>query len=100
VAKPAVAELRVALMVEEPEVAVVKLPKGKRRRLDGDKGRVVEVEDEVGIIVAISVPRKLRGMVIVEGAPGGPKRMGIGPGVVNLRFPLFFNQSRRFAGEN
>jgi len=108
VAKPVVAESRVALVVEEPEVAVVRLPKGKRRRTcveegseaEGSKAEVVERFVEEGIIVATSIPRKPRGMVIVEGSPVGPRRGGIGRGVVNPRFPMFFNQSQRFAGDH
>jgi len=41
VAKPPVAESRVAKEVHEPEVVVVRLPKGKRRRI-GMSGREVE----------------------------------------------------------
>ena len=60
VAKPAVAESRVALVVDGPEVALVRLPKGMRRRTNLEEGseveeseaEVVEEVDEVGIIVA------------------------------------------------
>jgi len=44
VAKPPVAESRVAKEVHEPEVVVVRLPKGKRRRI-GMSGREVEPEE-------------------------------------------------------
>jgi len=108
VAKPAVAESRVALVVDEPEVALVRLPKGKRRRTSGDEGsevgesgaEVVEEKVVEGIIVATSVPRKLRGMVIVAGAPVGPRSVGRGRGVVNPNFPLFFNPAGRFGRDH
>ena len=105
VAKPAVAESRVVLEVDEPEVALVRLPKGKRRRAVGDEGmretEGSEAEEVVeGIIVATSILRKLRGMVIVEGAPVGPRRGRLsGRGVVNPNFPLFFDRSRGFPGD-
>ena len=107
-AKPAVAESRVALVVDEPEVALVRLPKGKRRRTCEKEGseaeesevEVVERDDGVGIIVATSIPRKPKGMVVVAWAPVGPRGAGLsGRGVVNPRFPLFFNQSRQFVGD-
>ena len=48
----------------------------------------MEVVEE-GIIVATSIPRKLRGMVVVDGALVGPRGMGIrGGGVVNPTFAL------------
>jgi len=105
VAKPAVAEARVALEVDEPEVALVRLPKGKRRRAVGDEAVREEEgseEEEVveGIIVATSIPRKPRGMVVVAGAPVGPRSGNFGRGVVNPNFPMFFNQSRRFTGDH
>jgi len=105
VAKPAVAESRVALEVDEPEVALVRLPKGKRRRAVGDEAVREEEgseEEEVveGIIVATSIPRKPRGMVVVAGAPVGPRSGNFGRGVVNPNFPMFFNQSRRFTGDH
>jgi len=105
VAKPAVAESRVALVVDEPEVALVRLPKGKRRRTsDEEEEREVEGSEgeEVveGIIVATSIPRKPRGMVVVAGAPVGPRRGNLsGRGVVNPNFPMFFNHSRGFPGD-
>jgi len=107
VAKPSVAESRVALVVDEPEVALVRLPKGKRRRTIVEEGseaeegesEVVEVEEE-GLIVATSVLRAPRGMQMVGRAPVGPARRGnFGRGVVNPNFPLFFDQSRHFAGD-
>ena len=111
-AKPAVAESRVALVDNVPEVALVRLPKGKRRRTCVEQGsetkasevKVVEVEvvegmEEVGIIVATTILRKLRGMVVVAGAPVGLRRVNVGRGVVNPNFPMFFNQTRRFAGD-
>jgi len=112
VAKPAVAESRVALVVDEPEVALVRLPKGKRRRTGEEEGReageseregsVVEVGEE-GIIVATSIPRAPRGMQMVGVAPVGPAGRGrgsFGRGVVNPNFPMFFNHARRFAGDH
>jgi len=70
VAKLAVAESRVALVVDKLEVALVRLPKGKRRRTceEGSEaeGSVVEVVEE-GIIVATSIPREPKGMVVVAG---------------------------------
>jgi len=109
VAKPAVAESRVALEVDGPEVAMVRLPKGKRRRTDeggeGSEGEesevesVVEVEREE-IIVATSVPSEPRGMQMVGRAPVGPARRGnFGRGMVNPNFPLFFGRSRGFPGD-
>jgi len=79
-AKPAVAESRVALEVDNPEVALVRLPKGKKRRLtvggDGDEGgddtvvmTVVPVEEERGMIVAPLGPR-------ADLVPTGPRGMG------------------------
>jgi len=102
VAKPAVAESRVALVVNEPEVVLVRLPKGKRRRTcEGEGSEVKErVEREVGVIVATSIPRAPRGIVGVVGAPVGPRSMGIGRGVVNPNFPLFFNPARRFGRDH
>ena len=104
VAKPEVAESRVALEIDEPEVAVVKLPKGKRRRVTGGEEARVEEGSEAeevfeGIIVATSIPRKPRGMVVVAGAPVGPRSGYFGRGVVNPNFPMFFNQSRGFPGD-
>jgi len=80
VAKPPVAESRVAVEVDEPEVAMVRLPKGKRRRVDevveGSEADESEVEVvREGNIVATSIPRKTRGMVVVLGAPVGPEGM-------------------------
>ena len=105
VAEQAVADSRVALVVDEPEVALVRLPKGKRWRTCEEVGSEVEESKakvvEEGIIVATSIPRKPRGMVVVEGAPVGPRRGGLsGRGVVNLRFSMFFNQSYRFVGDH
>jgi len=65
-AKPAVAESRVAL-VEEPEVAEVRLPKGKRRRLT--VGGEEESEDEAGVMTVIPVEEEREVMV----APLGPR---------------------------
>jgi len=116
VAKPAVAESRVVLEVDEPEVVMVRLPKGKRRRTCEGVGSEaeesgaeeseaeVEVVEEVGIIVATLMPREPReprGMVVVEGAPVGPRGRGfVGRGVVNPKFPMFFNHAQRFAGDH
>jgi len=66
-AKPAEAESRVALGIE-PEVAMVRLPKGKKRRLamGGDGGEsgdetevmtVIPIEEERGVMVAPLGPR-------------------------------------------
>jgi len=105
VAEQAVAGSRMALVVDEPEMALMRLPKGKRRRTGEEEGSEVEESEakvvEEGIIVATSIPRKPRGMVVVEGAPVGPRRGGLsGRGVVNPRFPMFFNQSRRIVGDH
>jgi len=109
-AKPTVAESRVAVEVDGPEVALVRLPKGKRRVIEvegseagGSEEEVVERVVEEGIIVATSIPRKPKGMVVVEGAPVGPAGGGrrlLGRGVVNPNFPMFFNHARRFAGDH
>ena len=102
VARPAVAKSRVAL-VDEPKVAEVRLPKGKRRRICGGEGSEAEESEvevlEEGIIVATSIPRAPSGMVIVAGAPVGPRIRMSGRGVFNPNFPMFFNPSRRFAGD-
>jgi len=78
VAKPAVAESRVALVVDEPEVALVRLLKGKRRRTNVDSEEEETTGSEAegvveGQMVATSIPRKSRGMVVVAGAPVGPR---------------------------
>jgi len=104
VAKPAVAESRVALIVDEPEVALVRLPKGKRRRTNVEEEEEEtmgsEAEEVVeGQMVATSIPRKPRGMFVVAGAPVGPRSGQFGRGVVNPNFPLFFNRSRGFPGD-
>jgi len=112
-AKPPVAESRVAVMVDEPEVAMVRLPKGKWRIVDGEMEEVevvgseaeeseVEVVEE-GIIVATSIPSAPRGMQMVGRAPVGPSGRGrgnFGRGVVNPNFPMFFNHARRFARDH
>jgi len=104
VAKPAVAESRVALDIDEPEVALVRLPKGKRRRtsvVEEDEETTGSEAEEVveGQMVATSVPRKPRGMVVVAGAPVGPSSGQFGRGVVNPNFPMFVNRSRGFPGD-
>jgi len=84
VAKPAVAESRVALEVDEPKVALVRLPRGKKRRLtvggeesesedDTDVMTVVQVEEEREVIVARLGPR-LQTLAV----PRGP-RLADGP---------------------
>jgi len=109
VAEQAVAETRVALVVDEPEVALVRLPKGKRRRVNVEEGSEAEESEigsvaevvEEGIIVATSIPRAPRGMQMVGIAPVGPGRgRGFGRGVVNPNFPMFFDRARRFAGDH
>jgi len=116
VAKPAVAESRVALEVDEPEVALVRRPKGKRKRTNVEEEEEEtmgsEVEEVVeGIVVATSVPRGPKGYVAgtpggrgrgsgyVAGAPVGPRSGWFGQGVVNPNFPMFFNPSRGFPGD-
>jgi len=106
VAKPAVAESRVELVDDEPEVALVRLPKGKRRRTDGEEGREAEeskaevVKDvgEAEVIGETSIPRAPTGMLIVAGVPVGPR--GRARGVVNPGFPMFFNPNRRFGRDH
>jgi len=49
VAKPAVADSRVALEVDVPEVALVRLPKGKRRRMCVEEGSEEE-ESEAEVV--------------------------------------------------
>ena len=68
VAKPAEAESRVALEMEEPEVALVRLPKGKKRRLTvgGDVG---EGEEETEVMTVIPVVGEREANV----APLGPR---------------------------
>ena len=82
VAKSVVAESPVALEVE-PEVAEVRLPKGKRSRLtvgegeeSGDEAKVmtvVLVVEDREVIVAPLGPRGYGGRVVV---PAGPRRRG------------------------
>jgi len=101
VAKPAVAESRVSLVVDEPELAMVRLPRGKRRRVDTEEeseAEASEMEVEVGVMVATSIPRGPKGYV--AGAPVGPRNVGVGRGVVNPKFPLFFNPARRFGRDH
>jgi len=85
VAKPAVAESRVALEVDKEEVAMVRLPKGKKRRLTvgGDES---EGEDETDVMTVIPVEER-EVMVAPLGprlqelaVPRGP-RLGDGPAV-------------------
>ena len=82
-AKPAVAESRVALDVG-PEVALVRLPKGKKRRLtvggDGDESgddsevmTVVPVEVNEEVMVVPVGPSGYGGRAVV---PTGPRRRG------------------------
>jgi len=86
VAKPAVAESRVALEVDEPEVALVRLPKGKKGRLTvgGDESEgeddtevmtVIPVEEEREVIVGPLGPR-----LQTFAVPRGP-RLADGPAV-------------------
>jgi len=86
VAKPVVAESRVALEVDGPGVAMVGLPKGKKRRLmvggdggesgdDSDVMTVVPVEEEREMMVAPLGPR-LQTLAV----PRGP-RLADGPAV-------------------
>jgi len=74
VVKPAVAESRVALEMDEPEVAVVLLLKGKKRRLtvesdggesgdDSEVMTVVPVEEERGVILGVDSWEECRGVV-------------------------------------
>jgi len=82
VAKPAVAESRVELVVE-PEVAEVRLPKATKRRLtigsgegsgdDSDVRTVIPVVVDREVMVAPLWPRGYGGRVVV---PTGPRRRG------------------------
>jgi len=116
VAEPPVAETRVAVVVDEPEVALVELPKGKRRRtnveLEEEETTGSEAEEVIeGLIVATSIPRGPKGYVAgtpggrgrgsgyVAGAPVGPRSGQFGRGLVNPNFSMFFNQSRGFPGD-
>ena len=69
VAKPAVAESRVALVVDDSEVAMVRLPKGKKRRVEREESV------KVGVMVATKIPSGPRGgpKSFVAGAPKGPR---------------------------
>jgi len=98
-AEPLVAESRVVVVADdEPKVVMVRLPKGKRKTVDGsvgdegsevDKSEVEVVEER--IIVATSISRKLKGMVVVDGAPVGPSGMGMsGRGSAHARERLFW----------
>ena len=68
-AKPVVAESRVAMVADDPEVAVVRLLKGKRRRIggghEGESGGEGKEGVEVEVMVAMSIPRGLKGSVAV-----------------------------------
>jgi len=116
VAEPPVAETKMEVAVEEHGVAVVRLPKGKRRRTVGDEEvreeEGSEAEEVVeGIVVATSIPRGPKGYVAgtpggrgrgsgyVAGAPVGPRSGQFGRGVANPNFPLFFGSSRGFPGD-
>jgi len=84
VAKQRVAESRVALEMDEPEVALVVLPKSKRRRLTvGDDGGESGDNSEVMTVVPVEVDREV--MVAPVGLRGyggramvstGPRRRG------------------------
>ena len=50
VAKPLVVESRVAEEVHEPEVVVVRLPKGKRRRIGMSRRKVEERQRRVRLL--------------------------------------------------
>ena len=88
------------------------MPKGKRRRINGDEEGEVEVGEEVGVIVATSIPRGPKGFVagaprgrggnrvVVAGAPVGPRSGLSGRGVANPNFPMFFGSSRGFPGDH
>jgi len=85
-AKPAVAESRVALEMSGPEVAMVRLPKGKKRRLTvGDDES--EGEDDAEVMTVIPVEEEREVMVVPLGprvqtlaVPRGP-RLADGPAV-------------------
>jgi len=85
-AKQAVAESRVALDMGGPEVAMVRLPKGKKRRLTvGNDGSRDEDETEVMTVIPVEVEREV--MVVPLGprldrlaVPRGP-RLADGPAV-------------------
>jgi len=83
-AKPVVAESRVALEMSGPEVAMVRLPKGKKRRLDvggdedesGDDSDVMTVVPGVvneEVMVVTVGPRSYGGRAVV---PTGPRWRG------------------------
>jgi len=83
-AKQAVAESRVALEMSGPEVAMVRLPKGKKRRLtvggdedecgdDSEVMTVVPVEENREVMVVPMGPRGYGGRAVV---PTGPGRRG------------------------
>jgi len=86
VAEPPVAETRVAVEVDEPEVALVRLPKGKKRRLTvGGDGGMSEDDTEVMTVNPIEEEREV--MVVPVGprlqtlaVPRGP-RLADGPAV-------------------
>jgi len=116
VAEPPVAETRVAVVDDGPEVALVRLPKGKRRRtnveIEEEETTESEAEEVVeGVIVATSIPRGPKGYVAgapggrgrgsdyVAGAPVGPRSGQFGRGLVNPNFPMYFNHSRGFPGD-
>jgi len=82
VAKPVVAESRVAFVVE-PEVAEVRLPKGKRRRVtfeddeeSGDESDVMTVVPVVDVGEGRVAPLELRGNGGRAVVPTGPRRRG------------------------
>ena len=82
VAKPAVAESRVALEVDEPDVALVRLPKGKKRRLTvGSDGSGDEEDTEVMTVIPVVEEGDM--MVVPLGPPsdevGRRGEMPVGP---------------------
>jgi len=85
VGKPAVAESRVALKVDEPKVVIVRLPKGKKRRLTvGGDGEVDEDETEVMTVIPVEENREVIGAPVGLGwiwrLVGLSWRVGLGSG--------------------
>jgi len=95
-AKPPVAESRVAVVVDGPEVALVRLPKGKRRVIEVEGNEEEESEEEVDRMrTVVEVPTGPRG-----GAPEGPRLMADRVGGVRrgsgVPADLFVKRAYRF----
>ena len=76
VAKPVVAESRVVLGEDEPEVALVRLPKGKKRRFPVG-GHESGGEDEAKVMTVIPVVEEREVMMVPLGPRSEMERRGM-----------------------